>query len=113
MDRFFSVVGRVDDEAEVIDLIATRYGWTIREIDDIDIVLLNKIVAEIITKKNREQALAQWTALQPLMAAGMVKNMSWQEYWARIENSKIDTRPTKEILEDIEKVRKELADGSV
>lgn len=78
-----------------------------------DVALLARICEKISERQNREQALAQWTALQPWMAAKIVKELTWQDFWARVENSKVDTRPTSEILADVEAARKELQDGSI
>ena len=78
-----------------------------------DVALLARICEKINERQNREQALAQWTALQPWMAAKIVKELTWQDFWARVENSKVDTRPTSEILADVEAARKELQDGSI
>lgn len=63
-------------------------------------------------KKIREDAATdvlrqEWLAYLPLMAAGIVRKMTFEEYRQRSVTS-IDTRPDADILAEVAAVRKEL-----
>lgn len=65
-----------------------------------------------IAEENRTEMLRRtWLQYLPLMAMKMVKEVTFEEYLAR-NTVTYDTRPTEEILAEVDQVRREL-NGSV
>ena len=65
--------------------------------------LFKKIREDLLTEYLRQE----WLAYLPMMAAGLIKKMSFEEYKQR-SVLKIDTRPSADILAEVAAVRKEL-----
>ena len=88
-------------------MFASRYGWTVENIEALDIITMHRLVDKI-RKENRETKLYnQWLTCYPFMAAGFIKDMSFEDYKRRAVIT-IDTRPAAEILAEVEAVKKEL-----
>lgn len=65
-----------------------------------------------IAEENRTEMLRRtWLQYLPLMTMKMVKEVTFEEYLAR-NTVTYDTRPTEEILAEVDQVRREL-NGSV
>ena len=109
MESFFYVVVRADTEVYIIDLIAQRYGWTIEEIYDLDVVILRDI-CKIIKKKNEEERVfQQWLALLPAMAAKLIKFIDYKDFKAQMTGQELDLRPKEEIIAEAHEIRKEIS----
>lgn len=59
-------------------------------------------------KESEEKILRQWLAILPVMYAGMVKFVQYEDFRAKLTGSDIDTRPVEEILAEVAEVRKEI-----
>lgn len=60
-------------------------------------------------KESEEKILRQWLAILPVMYAGMVKFVQYEDFRAKLTGSDIDTRPVEEILAEVAEVRKEVS----
>lgn len=69
------------------------------------------LVKKIRDDNTDEWLKSQWVAYLPFMAMGFVKSMTYQDYKERSLVT-IDTRPTEEILAEVEAIRREI-NGSV
>lgn len=75
--------------------------------------MMASLNSRIYSETRRKEAREQWIAMLPMMAAKILKFISWQEYYDQVTGQNIDLRPDAEILAEVEQVRKELAGGSV
>ena len=87
-------------------MFASRYGWTVGAIFELDIVLLADLVRQINDKNDEEKIFRQWLAILPVMWAGFAKFIEFDDFKARLSGTDIDTRPTEDILADAEEVKK-------
>lgn len=87
-------------------MFASRYGWTVGAIFELDIVILADLLSQINDKNNDEKIFRQWLAILPVMWSGMAKFIEFDEFKDRLTGADIDTRPTAEILADVEEVRR-------
>lgn len=108
MARFFSVVSWTDEEPEIIDKLASRYGWTPAEIRELDLVTLPKMLRKCIEAERRQEAREQWVALLPLMVRKEAKYISFEDYYEQTTGRNIDMRTDEEILAEVEEVRRQL-----
>lgn len=108
MERFFSLIGAVNSEAELIDLIAHRYNWSISDILSCDFRTLEYIIPHIISENGRESLKEEWNSLLPYMYSKILKYMSFEEYYDAATGANIDRRPTKVIMDEVAQVRKEV-----
>ena len=107
MDAFFSLVaGSTEDE--IIDAFATNYGWTPKDLEDLDVLLIFKLLKRIREAESTEILRRMWIAYLPLMATGVIRQVSFDEYKAKSMAGKVDYRSNAEILAEVEQVRKEL-----
>lgn len=108
MARFFSVACFTDEESEVIDILASRYGWTPGEIRELDLVTLPEMLRKAIERERRREAREQWVAMLPLMVTKQAKFIDFEDYYDQTTGRNIDMRTDEEILAEVEQVRKEL-----
>ena len=87
-------------------MFASRYGWTVGAIFDLDIVILADLVRQINDKNDDEKIFRQWLAILPVMWSGMAKFVEFDDFKAKLSGTDIDTRPTAEILAEVEEVRR-------
>ena len=87
-------------------MFASRYGWTVGAIFELDIVILADLVRQINDKNNDEKIFRQWLAILPVMWSGMAKFVEFDDFKAKLSGTDIDTRPTAEILAEVEEVRR-------
>lgn len=109
MESFFYFISRSDTEVIIIDQIAQRYGWTIKEIYDLDVIILQEICKMIREKNEEEKAFRQWLALLPAMAARLIKFIDYKDFKDQITGQNIDLRPKEEILKEVYEIRKEIS----
>lgn len=108
MARFFSVACFTDEESEVIDKLASRYGWTPGEIAALDVVTLQKMLKKALEGERRREAREQWVAMLPLMVKKEAKFIEFEEYYEQITGKNIDMRTDEEILAEVAEVRAQL-----
>jgi len=106
VEGFFYITRK--DAPDIIDALASRYGWTIRQIEEVDIITLADVLKMAIEKARRDTVYAEWTALQPFMVLKWLKFMRFDEYYDARTGADIDMRPAAEILAEVEEIRKEL-----
>ena len=107
MERFFSLA-RGRSEAELIDLIAERYGWTIEQIMEIDARRFTEILVLAINERTKKRAYLEWLVITPLMCLKWLKFISFEDYLNRVTGQNIDLRPDAEILAEAEAIREEI-----
>lgn len=115
MARFFYLTGSCD-ETELIDAIANRYGWTVPDIERLDIVRIQRLYVKAVNARNEEIARQQWTAMLPFMSLKMLKFVSFDDYKAQITGANLDLRSDEEILAEVQDIRKQFTEdknGSV
>ena len=106
MAWFFSLACGTDSKAEIIDGFAERYGWTVSEISELDTDIAWDLFAEIRTKKRELKSWEQWLELLPHMVLKRMNFMEFEDFKNRMSGSDIDIRPTEEIMDDVEEVRR-------
>lgn len=111
MAQFFFFAGRGLEETEIIDKIAHRYGWTIREINDLDAGMLYRLVLRIMKEEVRQQSWDLYLKHFHFMIAGQLKFEAFESYYGRISGTDIDTRPAEEIIAEVEEIKKQFAEG--
>lgn len=90
----------------MIDTLASRYGWTIQQIEATELRTLADILKMAIEKTRRDTVYAEWVALQPFMIIQWLKWMSFDDYYTRRTGGDIDMRPAEEILAEVAEVKK-------
>lgn len=81
------------------------------EIGELDVAVMYRLSVKIAEENRKERLRRTWLQYLPLMAMKMVKEETFEEYLAR-NTVTYDTRPTEEILAEVDQVRREL-NGSV
>lgn len=81
------------------------------EIGELDVAVMYRLSVKIAEENRTEMLRRTWLQYLPLMAMKMVKEVTFEEYLAR-NTVTYDTRPTEEILAEVDQVRREL-NGSV
>lgn len=104
MESFFYICRQ--DAPEVIDTLASRYGWTIPQIEATDIRTLAETLKVATEKTRRGIVYSEWVALQPFMIIQWLKWMSFDDYYTRRTGGDIDMRPAEEILAEVAEVKK-------
>lgn len=116
MEEFFYVTWRSTPE-ELIDLFATRYGWSYDQITALPVDTFFALVKEIRKKNRRDEMKAEWNTYLPFVAMKIIKfkENSFEEYYKRVTGANIDTRPAADILAEAEDIKKQLGEpnGSV
>ena len=108
MEGFFYVIGGSTEEDEIIDRLASRYGWTVREILDLDAAYLYRMDRKAKEALNREDAYRVWLAHLPYMIEKKMRYKSFETYWDQVSGKSLDTRPDAEILAEVAEIREEL-----
>ena len=108
MASFFYFIGRADQEDEIVDVLAARYGWSVPDILDLDIPRLWRTYNKATRERQRDRVRAQWLTLLPYMSMEMLQFMSFEDYYDQATGANIDLRPAKDILAEVEEVRREL-----
>lgn len=98
MARFFYIISRAAEEAEIIDCFAARYGWSYAEVTALQITQLAELYKILSDKEAEEKVFKQWVSILPMMWTGMAKFVEYDEFKTRLTGSDIDTRPAEEIL---------------
>lgn len=104
MEGFFYIARQ--DAPEIIDVLSSRYGWTVQQIEAIDIINLAEILKVAVEKTRRDTVYAEWVAIQPFMILEWLKFMSFDDYYTRRTGGDIDVRPAEEILAEVEEIKK-------
>ena len=115
MARFFYICVQISED-DLIDALAERYGWTVREILGMDFKRLTILYSKAIDAREEKTSREEYNAILPLMAMRMVKFIPFSEYKNKATGKDLDLRPQEEILAEVEEIRKELSgekDGSV
>lgn len=81
------------------------------EIGKLDVAVMYRLSVKIAEENRTEMLRRTWLQYLPLMTMKMVKEVTFEEYLAR-NTVTYDTRPTEEILAEVDQVRREL-NGSV
>ena len=81
------------------------------EIGELDVAVMYRLSVKIAEENRTEMLRRTWLQYLPLMIMKMVKEVTFEEYLAR-NTVTYDTRPTEEILAEVDQVRREL-NGSV
>ena len=108
MEGFFYIISGTNEEDAVIDRLATRYGWTVPEILDLDAVYLYRMDRKAKEGKNRDDAYQAWLVQLPFMIRKETKYVSFSDYWDRVSGKNLDLRPDAEILAEVAAIREEL-----
>ena len=116
MEEFFYVAWRSTPE-ELIDLFATRYGWSYDQITALPVDVFFALAKEIKKQNRRDELKAEWNTYLPFAAMRLVKfkEDSFEEYYKRVTGANIDLRPATDILAEAEEIKKQLGEqnGSV
>lgn len=104
MEGFFYICRQ--DAPEVIDALASRYGWTIRQIEDLDVITLADVLKVAVEKTRRDTVYTEWVALQPFMILKWLKFMPFGEYYDHRTGGDVDIRPAEDILAEVEEIKK-------
>lgn len=104
MESFFYICRQ--DAPEIIDVLSSRYGWTVQQIEAIDIINLAEILKVAVEKTRRDTVYAEWVALQPFMVIKWIKFMQFSEYYDHRTGVDIDMRPAEDILAEVEEIKK-------
>lgn len=104
MESFFYICRQ--DAPEVIDTLASRYGWTIQQIEATELSTLADTLKMATEKNRRDIVYSEWVALQPFMIIKWLKWMSFDDYYTRRTGGDIDMRPAEEILAEVAEVKK-------
>ena len=107
MARFFSLT-RGRTEIDILDLIAERYGWTIQQIMETDADLFIGLAGRALNEKRRSEARAEWLAALPFMYLKWLKFVSFKDFYDSQTRANLDLRPTDQILDEAEQVRREV-----
>ena len=107
MEEFFSLAAGVSEE-DLIDTFAGRYGWDLGQIEQLDPVMMAALYKKVKDDTTTEILRRMWLAYLPLMATGVIRQVSFDEYKAKSMAGEVDTRTNAEILAEVEQVRKEL-----
>ncbi len=108
MADFFYIAGRSDGPDEIIDRLASRYGWTYAEICALDLRTLDELDRKAATEIQRDHLRAQWTAMLPYMSLEMLKFISFEDYYNQATGGDLDMRPAAEILAEAQEIRRRL-----
>lgn len=108
MASFFYFIGRADQEDEIIDTLAARYGWSVPDILGLDIPRLWRTYNKATKERLRDRVRAQWLTLLPYMSMEMLQFMSFEDYFDQVTGANIDLRPAAEILAEVEEVKREI-----
>lgn len=113
MESFFFIVSR--SYPDIIDTLGSRYSWTIKEIETVDIADLADILKTAEEQIKRGKVHDEWVALQPYMIIKWLNFMPFEEYYNARTGGDIDTRPASEILAEAEEIKKYtgVSNGSV
>lgn len=76
--------------------------------DGLDFDQILKTVERAAEQRARELAHRQWCALLPQMSVGLLKYVSFEEYYDRITGGTMDMRPAEEIIAEVAKIREEM-----
>lgn len=108
MEGFFYIIGGSNEEDAVIDRLASRYGWTVSEIMNLDAVYLYRMDRKAKESKNRDDAFQMWLVRLPFMMRKEIKHQSFSEFWDQVSGKNYDNRPDEEILAEVAAIREEL-----
>ena len=111
MEKFFFFSGRDLEEPEIIDKIAHRYGWTIREIHELDAVMLFRLVLRIMKEDVRAQAWDLYLKHYHFMITKQLQFKDFDSFYGQLSGTDIDTRPAEEILAEVEEIKKRFEGG--
>ena len=89
------------------DVFARHYGWTPDAIGKLDAGTASRLFQTIREAEAVENLRRTWLAHVPLMATGVIKPVSFEDYKAR-NMTRLDRRSNEDILAEVEAVRKEL-----
>lgn len=116
MEEFFSIAWRTTPE-ELIDLFATRYGWSYDQIMDIPAGIFFALANKIKEQNRREELKAEWNTYLPFVAMNRIKfrENSFEEFYRRATGANLDLRPASDILAEAEEIQKTIGaqNGSV
>ena len=108
MEGFFYIIGGPNEEDAVIDRLATRYGWTVPEILDLDAVYLYRMDRKAKEGKNRDEAYQYWLVHLPFMMRKEIRYEKFNDFYDRVSGKNLDMRPEAEILAEVAAIREEL-----
>lgn len=63
-------------------------------------------------KEREETARSQWVLHLPYMSMGLMKYVSFEEYYDKISGKNVDLRPAEEIIKEIEALHKKGGESS-
>lgn len=106
LESFFQLAVGPDKGTDILHLFADRYGWGLGDLKDIDVLVMSELLQKIKDENERDKLREEWLAQLPFMALKLLKNTSFEEYAAQRAHGGIDTRPTEEILAEVEEVRR-------
>lgn len=104
MESFFYLCSK--SAPDIIDTLASRYSWTISQIEAIPVVDLAEVLKKAEEQTTRAEIFTEWAALQPFMIMKWLKFMPFEEYHSYRTGGDIDTRPASEILAEAEEIKK-------
>lgn len=113
MASFFFFNGRDAEEPEIVDQVAHRYGWTIREIMDLDAGMLFRLYRRILTEDTKRKAWDLYCEHFRYMITGQLQYKSFDDYYDRFSGQDIDLRPAEEILAEVAEIEKQFNEGGV
>ena len=71
-----------------------------------DIVILANQYQKIREEERKQEAWQMWITQFHFMVTGQIKYQSFTEYYDQVSGKNFDARPTKEILAEVEEIRK-------
>lgn len=90
----------------------SRYG-SFDVLDGLDLDQILALVERAAELRAKEWAHRQWCALYPDMIRGLLRFISFEDYYNRITGGVIDRRPAEEIIAEARRIREELTHGTV
>ena len=86
--------------------MASRYSWTVPQIEALSVMDLAEIFKKVQEMQKRSDVYAEWTVLQPFMIIKWMNFMPFEEYYNARTGADIDMRPASEILAEAEDIQK-------
>lgn len=72
----------------------------------LDVPMFLSLINMAMDKDKEEKIHAEWVSLLPMMASGLLKYMSFGQYFDQVTGKNIDLRPTEDIIRDIEETHR-------
>lgn len=78
---------------------------------DLEVESFEAVLKKAEREEKRSEAHRQWTALLPLMNTKTIKYESFEDYFARQNGENLDLRPSNEIIDEVNEIRRKMREG--